>query len=110
MGSEKSHVDHFTQSWTLDSNQSLSLVIMHFQTTAIKIISLNGRNSQSKNRLIFFVITSLIRGRNSSGGKRCRDKPGLGGGRGLIGPNSGRNVEKVNLAWNVNVQVVLQEL
>ena len=56
------------------------------------------------------MITSLIRGRNSSGGKRCRDKAGLGGGRGLIGPNSGRNVEKVNLAWNVNVQVVLQEL
>ena len=25
VGSEKSHVDHFTQSWTLDSNQSLSL-------------------------------------------------------------------------------------
>ena len=77
-GLGKSHVDHFTQSWTLDSNQSLSLVIMHFQTTAIKIISLNGRNSQSKNRLTFFVITSLIRGRNSSGGKRCRDKTRLG--------------------------------
>ena len=26
VGSEKSHVDHFTQSWTLDSNQSLSLL------------------------------------------------------------------------------------
>ena len=27
---------------------------------------------------------------------------------GLIGLHSGQNVEKVNLAWNVNVQVVLQ--
>ena len=57
--SEKSHVDHFTQSWTLDSNQSLSC------NNALSDLSDKNDFTQwskllKEKQINFFVITSLI--------------------------------------------------